>query len=149
MEVGKFGLPALGLWGSAVASVIQYGSMLFMALLYIGWNPDYRQYGMSLFHKRPERKDIKQAISMGWPLMVDKAVLAGAYVWLGKMICPIKGNWKDKTPTKNYPITRAGPLRLHADQFVLREFCCPACATLLDTDVVLEGEPSLYDEISY
>jgi len=67
--------------------------------------------------------------------------------WCGNNIGAAKGNWKDKVPMKEYPLSKAGPYRETAPRFVLREFYCPHCAILLDTEVAHEGDPLLYDEI--
>jgi hypothetical protein len=38
-------------------------------------------------------------------------------------------------------------LRDALEGIVLRQFHCPSCATLLDTEVTLAQDPPLYDEI--
>ena len=46
---GAWGFAPLGLRGSAIATVVQYGVMLVAALGYIFYKPEYRKYGISLF----------------------------------------------------------------------------------------------------
>lgn len=86
---GKYGFPELGLQGSALASVIQYGSMLIVALIYILWDKRNRRYGIYLFSGFRKQNYLKELITLSWPIMLDKAVLAAAYVWLCKMLCPM------------------------------------------------------------
>ena len=45
------------------------------------------------------------------------------------------------------PTSTAGPMRETQEDMVLRQFHCPGCATLLDTEVTLAADPPLYDEI--
>ena len=90
---GKLGLPALGLKGSAYASVIQYGSMLAICISYILFRSKHERYSLGIFTSSMCFADICNAMKLGWPLMVDKAVMAIAYVWLGKMICPLGKIW--------------------------------------------------------
>lgn len=82
---GKCGCPCLDFQGSAIASIIQYASMLIAALLYIFKNPEYRQYGIQLFSTFNINR-IKTLMSLSWPVMLDKASLAICHMWLFKMI---------------------------------------------------------------
>ena len=86
---GHFGFPALGLNGSALASVIQQAVMLIAAVAFVFGNVHYRQYGLSLFSDFKEPGYIKQLFTMVWPIAIDKAILAAAYLWLSKMINPM------------------------------------------------------------
>lgn len=86
---GNWGAPALGLQGSALASVIQYSSMFFIACGYIVTNKKYRKYGLELFRGVSDLSYIKHLMSLSWPIMVDKASMAWAYIWLTKMINPM------------------------------------------------------------
>ena len=86
---GAFGLPEMGLQGSAMASVIQYAVMLTVAIGCIVGNKKYRSYGISLFSIFTDRSHMKELIKLSWPVILDKATLAFAYIWLGKMIAPM------------------------------------------------------------
>ncbi|MBW1999596.1 MAG: hydantoinase B/oxoprolinase family protein [Deltaproteobacteria bacterium] len=69
--------------------------------------------------------------------------------WCGKIICNAAIQWKSGVPSRKLSITKAGPLRAKNNAFFLHEFYCPFCATLLDTEVILEGDEPLHDEIFY
>jgi len=86
---GKFGLPAMELRGSALASVVQYGGMLAVVMGYIFFNPKMAKYRSRLFSGILRPAYFKRIASISWPIVIDKAVLAGAYIWLCKMICPM------------------------------------------------------------
>ena len=58
-------------------------------------------------------------------------------------------DWKEHGVLRRLPIERAGPLRTPAGEFFLVEACCPGCAALLDTDVVLGDDPPLDDRIEH
>lgn len=82
---GKWGFPRLGLQGSAIATVLQYGTMLAGALLYILWHPEHRKYGISLF-TAVKWSNIRDLIHLSWPVMIDKASFALCPIWLTKML---------------------------------------------------------------
>jgi len=86
---GEFGFPALGLRGSAWASVLQYAVMMVAVMCYILVNPHNRKYSIKLLSIFYDTNEIKRLISLSWPIIVDKTMLALAYIWLGKMICPL------------------------------------------------------------
>lgn len=47
------------------------------------------------------------------------------------------------------PIQEAGPHvnphHLHGDKFVFRQFYCPGCLALINSEVALKGEPIIWD----
>lgn len=86
---GKLGMPAMGLQGSALASVIQYMVMFFLALAYIVYDPRCRYFGIKLLSGLNDVSYVKNLFTLSWPVVLDKATLAGAYIWLGKMIAPM------------------------------------------------------------
>lgn len=86
---GKFGFPALGLQGSALATVIQYSSMMVIALGYVLFNKKNRKYGISFFSGLTDVSYVKHLLAISWPVVLDKSIMAWAYVWLGKMIATI------------------------------------------------------------
>lgn len=83
---GKFGFPALGLQGSALATVIQYSSMMVISLGYVLFNKKNRKYSINLFSGLTDISYIRHLLSISWPVVLDKGIMAGAYIWLGKMI---------------------------------------------------------------
>lgn len=86
---GKWGFPKLGFNGSAMATIIQYGSMLIVALGYVICSRKNRKYGIELFSPFKDIAYVQRLLSLSWPVLLDKAAIAMAYVWLGKMIAPM------------------------------------------------------------
>jgi len=86
---GCYGLPKLGLVGSAWASAIQYGAMCIMSISYIVFGSYHKQYTINLFLGLSQYKNLKRIIALSWPIIIDKATIAAAYIWLGKMIAPM------------------------------------------------------------
>lgn len=82
---GKWGFPALGLRGSALATVIQYAVMLTGALIYVLKQPAHHKYGISLF-SAIKWSNVRDLIHMSWPVMIDKASIAICPIWLAKML---------------------------------------------------------------
>ena len=82
---GKFGLPELGFNGSAWASVIQSVVMTVAAIVLVLVNKGYRQYAIELFSEL-DFHYIKELFKIIWPVAIDKATLAFAYIWLSKTI---------------------------------------------------------------
>lgn len=86
---GAFNMPAMGLKGSALASVIQYGVMLALATAYVLINPHNRKYGIQIFMAVSDWSRVKELVKLSWPIMIDKATLAASYLWLGYLINPM------------------------------------------------------------
>ncbi|MDP3889263.1 MAG: MATE family efflux transporter [bacterium] len=86
---GKLGFPALGLQGSALATIMQYSFMLVLAVGYIFYREDHRKYGIELFAPIRDGQVVKHLLSLSWPVVLDKAILAASYIWLAKMISPM------------------------------------------------------------
>jgi len=87
---GKFGFPKMGLQGSALATVIQNGVMLIAAILAVMLSKENRRYAIDLFAVFSEGKSLVwRLLTMSWPIVLDKATMAWAYIWLGKMIGPM------------------------------------------------------------
>lgn len=63
----------------------------------------------------------------------------------GGPISPLHRNYKEFVPVRQRPLTEAGAWRTPTDTFVLREFYCPYCATMLDVEMVHKEDPFLYD----
>jgi MATE family multidrug resistance protein len=83
---GKWGFPNLGQLGSAWATVLQYGSMLILAIILVLFNSDYHKFNLNIFTYRPDIAAIKRLLSLSWPVVVDKSTMAIAYIWLGSII---------------------------------------------------------------
>lgn len=83
---GHLGFPQMGLQGSALATVIQYGAMLVLTCIYIATNKEYKKYTISLFEPIKDGTLAFQLIKLSMPVMLDKAIMAIAYIWLCKMI---------------------------------------------------------------
>lgn len=84
---GKFGFPQMGLQGSALAGVIRYVVMTCFACAYTFLHKENRKYGIELLSVFNDASYIKRLLVLSVPIMLDKALMAMAYVWLGKMIC--------------------------------------------------------------
>ena len=89
---GKWGFPELGLYGSALSTVIQYVFMAGVAYSYIVYNTHLKKYNISFFSSFASWKNIKELFRLSWPVMIDKGALAGAYMWLGYCIAPMGTN---------------------------------------------------------
>lgn len=67
----------------------------------------------------------------------------------GRVLAPATENYKTWVPEAQRPISTAGPecdpFGLGREQFELREYYCPACAALLDVDMLQHAEPVLWD----
>ena len=82
-------IPAMGLQGSALATVLQYACMLIVACGYVLSSRKNRLYGIDLLSAVRDFSHIKQLLEISWPVMLDKMTFALAYIWLGKMIAPM------------------------------------------------------------
>ncbi len=87
--LGHFGLPKLGLNGSAIASIIQYAVMLSLVIGYVLMNKSYHKYSIDLFSVFSDKAQWKDLLKLSLPVMLDKATLAFAYIWLLKMMKPM------------------------------------------------------------
>lgn len=86
---GAFGLPELGLQGSAWASVIQYSVITSMVIAYVMYNPAYSKYGIHLLGPIQDGAQCKELLRLSWPVLLDKATMAFAYIWLVVMMKPL------------------------------------------------------------
>lgn len=86
---GKFGFPQMGLNGSAVASIIQYAVMFLIAMYLVFFRKENRKYSINIFSGISSFESVKKLILLSWPVVLDKAVMASSYVWLGKMLAPM------------------------------------------------------------
>ena len=83
---GKFGLPLIGFNGSAWASVLQSIVMSVSAALFVLCDKRYKQFCIELFSVFKDGSYFKELFFIIWPVAIDKASLAFAYIWLNKMI---------------------------------------------------------------
>lgn len=64
-------------------------------------------------------------------------------------LCPAAENHRLHCLMHEGPVQEAGPHvnphHLGGDKFVFRQFYCPHCLALLNTEVALRGEPILWD----
>jgi len=89
---GKFGLPKLGLMGSATASVLQYSVMLIGGIWVVLFDKRYHKYAIKLFSVFSSGSQIKKLLQKSWVITLDKATVAGAYIWLGSMLTTLGTN---------------------------------------------------------
>lgn len=86
---GRLGFPACGIYGAAIAAIVQYSIMLAAAIWYIRNNSDYHKYLHRLNIFLFNGAQIWQLLTMSVPIIIDKSSLAFSYVWLSKMIAPM------------------------------------------------------------
>jgi acetone carboxylase gamma subunit len=72
----------------------------------------------------------------------------------GKRLCDANANPKDHVKSKELPIQAAGPHvaigeRELSKSFVWREFYCPDCGLMLNTEVALKDDPYLHDALIF
>lgn len=67
--------------------------------------------------------------------------------WCGNEVAPAGADWKDRAVLRRLPVERAGPHRVAAGEFFLIEACCPACGTLLDTELAAGDDPYRHDRV--
>lgn len=83
---GLYGCPAMGLAGSAIASIVQNIIMASAAMAYVLLNPAYRMYGINVLSGITRHDQLVRLLSLSWPVVIDKATLAAAYIWLGGLM---------------------------------------------------------------
>jgi N-methylhydantoinase B len=77
----------------------------------------------------------------------------------GRVVCrrcghdlgPAEENFKERAVCRTLPIQEANPLIVDPrtfidDEIVFRQYVCPGCATLLETEVVLAATPPVWDK---
>lgn len=85
---GHWGFPALGLKGSAIAGVIQYALMTVVSL----WVVYRRRYKTQLNLQFALPTNLNAMINiaqLSWPVIIDKATMVFAYIWLMKTLAPL------------------------------------------------------------
>jgi len=86
---GAFGFPKIGLLGSAIASVIQYSFMTCVALCYVMKSNMLEKYNINLLSAFASWKRVQELFAVSLPVMIDKAALSFAYIWLGYCLAPM------------------------------------------------------------
>ena len=59
--------------------------------------------------------------------------------------CPATENYKNYCRVSENPLTKAGSGYAKTKRFILREFYCPKCATMLVVEMCLKDEPFVFD----
>lgn len=83
---GKFGFPQLGLQGSAVAYLIQYMVILFCAIVYVFYFSLHEKYEINFWSGISSWDEISTLLRVSFPIVIDKTIMACAYIWLSKML---------------------------------------------------------------
>jgi N-methylhydantoinase B len=65
----------------------------------------------------------------------------------GHPLCAAGGPWKAQAALQERPLSRIAAVYTTAERVVLREFCCPCCAALLDAEIALPEDPFLDDTV--
>jgi len=89
---GKWGFPQMGLMGSATASILQYSMMLLSSALVLLFSKRYRAYAINLLSVFSSGSQFKKIVQKSWVITLDKATVAGAYIWLGSMLTTLGTN---------------------------------------------------------
>lgn len=63
----------------------------------------------------------------------------------GTVVSPAEQNYKEFVPFRERPLTVAGAWRSPTKEFLLREFYCGGCGTMLDVEMARCGDPILWD----
>jgi len=89
LVLGKCFMPQMGLFGSAIATVIQYGVMAIIALIYLLTKVEYRKYFQRMFFLTVKPSRMLHLLNLSWPIIIDKSTITLGYIWLAKMIAPL------------------------------------------------------------
>lgn len=66
----------------------------------------------------------------------------------GHRLAASPGPWKPAAALSERPLHQLDPIYTTNETLLLREFACPTCATLLDTEIALPGDPYLDDSLA-
>lgn len=80
---GLCGMPELCLFGSAVASLVQYAFMSVVILIYILYAQKNEKYDISILKSKFSWCRTKKLLMVSVPVVIDKVSIAFAYAWLG------------------------------------------------------------------
>lgn len=85
---GRLGAPKLGLLGAAIAAILQYSSMIAVALFFLVKKNFFQKYNFSLMPKI-NRQEITKIIHLSWPIMIDKATMAFTKIWMLRLFAQL------------------------------------------------------------
>jgi MATE family multidrug resistance protein len=80
---GACGMPQLCLFGSAVASLVQYAFMSVVMILYILYSQKHEKYNISILKSKFSWCRTGKLLWVSVPVVIDKVSIAFAYAWLG------------------------------------------------------------------
>jgi len=83
---GNWGFPRLHIYGSAVASLLQYATMIAYGGWYLFTQKTYQVYFAKIRSYGPDWKSVSRLLFTGIPIIIDKGSMAIAYVWLSSML---------------------------------------------------------------
>lgn len=83
---GKCGFSELGLYGSAVSYLLQYVVMVLCALSYIFYYGLHKTYSIKILSGVSSFEQVFKLLAISLPIVVDKAIMAWAYIWLSKVL---------------------------------------------------------------
>lgn len=83
---GRLGFPEFGLQGSAIASLLQYFIMVVLAFSSIFYFSFYEKYEINFFTGISSSTNAMKVLAISLPIVVDKAIMAWAYIWLSKVL---------------------------------------------------------------
>lgn len=87
--LGKFGYPAVGFLGSAIAAIIRQVFATALGVALICLNTQYHKYFFFQHLKNLTFSGVKRIFKFGLPVTMDKLSLVVAYIWLAKMVAPM------------------------------------------------------------
>lgn len=83
---GEFGFPRLGLYGAALATIIQYSVMISLLLWYLLTSKSHKKYFPTLFIWHFNFRRILRLFNLSWQIMIDKTALTASYLFVFKLI---------------------------------------------------------------
>lgn len=89
LVLGKFGFPAMGLQGSALAYIIQYGIMLSGSLLYVFVKHRRSPYEVSYFSGGVSLSMFRETFLSALPVFLDKLAVTLSFIWMAKLLAPM------------------------------------------------------------
>ncbi len=87
--LGKFGYPAVGFLGSAIAAIIRQSFATVLGVALICLNSTYHKYFFAQHIKNLTLSGVKRIFKFGLPVTMDKLSIVVAYIWLAKMVAPM------------------------------------------------------------
>jgi len=94
-----------------------------------------------------ETEETDRCLGADLSVVVDDEDQYAACADCQTVITPMTNNWKDHAAVTKRPVEAAGANRDAGSEFRLREFACPNCGRLLDTEVALSDDPYLLSRL--